>query len=135
MSDSPIGPDWWQASDGKWYPPQGQRATELVPPGGGSGIPRTSGMAVTSLVLGIVSLFSCLPAGIGGLITGIMAKRSITNSAGAEKGEGMAVGGIVTSLIGILLWGVVVLAIVATTFLGTSAESKFSSVGSVISGY
>ena len=22
MSDIPQAPDWWQASDGKWYPPQ-----------------------------------------------------------------------------------------------------------------
>lgn len=22
MSDAPQGPGWWQASDGKWYPPQ-----------------------------------------------------------------------------------------------------------------
>lgn len=21
MSDTPRGPNWWQASDGKWYPP------------------------------------------------------------------------------------------------------------------
>lgn len=24
MSDTPQGPGWWQASDGKWYPPQEQ---------------------------------------------------------------------------------------------------------------
>lgn len=22
MTDAPLGPSWWQASDGKWYPPQ-----------------------------------------------------------------------------------------------------------------
>jgi len=31
MSDSPQGPGWWQASDGKWYPP------EQAPGGGGGG--------------------------------------------------------------------------------------------------
>ena len=30
MSDSPQGPGWWQASDGKWYPP------EQAPGGGAS---------------------------------------------------------------------------------------------------
>lgn len=30
MSDSPQGPGWWQASDGKWYPPESA-------PGGGAG--------------------------------------------------------------------------------------------------
>jgi hypothetical protein len=23
VSDQPLGPGWWQASDGKFYPPQG----------------------------------------------------------------------------------------------------------------
>ena len=30
MSDTSQGPGWWQASDGKWYPPE-------QAPGGGSG--------------------------------------------------------------------------------------------------
>lgn len=29
MSDNPLGPDWWLASDGKWYPPTSR-------PGGGA---------------------------------------------------------------------------------------------------
>lgn len=28
MSDHPRGPDWWQASDGMWYPPQGPTAPQ-----------------------------------------------------------------------------------------------------------
>ena len=31
MSDSPAGPDWWLASDGKWYPPTSQPGS--APPG------------------------------------------------------------------------------------------------------
>ena len=27
MSDAPQGPGWWQASDGKWYPPDDSAAT------------------------------------------------------------------------------------------------------------
>src|SRR3954449_8349291 len=30
MSEQSGGPGWWQASDGKWYPPQ--QATPAVPP-------------------------------------------------------------------------------------------------------
>ena len=36
MSDAPTGPDWWQASDGKWYPPPHPGAdapTEAIPAG------------------------------------------------------------------------------------------------------
>ena len=36
MSDQAQGPGWWQASDGKWYPPQEQAATTGdQPPGPG----------------------------------------------------------------------------------------------------
>src|ERR1035437_6185112 len=90
MSDTSQGPDWWIASDGKWYPPE-QHPDHRVPsstpppdsapnmtqpapiapsspmppasplpppvpaPIGYPGVPqKTNGMAVTSLVLGIV---------------------------------------------------------------------------------
>ena len=38
MSDNPQGPDWWQASDGAWYPPelhpsrQGDASAHAAPP-------------------------------------------------------------------------------------------------------
>ncbi|MBI2705440.1 MAG: hypothetical protein HYX32_09150 [Actinobacteria bacterium] len=37
MSDSPQGPGWWQASDGKWYPPEQAPGAQQpgVPVGGG----------------------------------------------------------------------------------------------------
>ncbi len=33
MSDSPQGPGWWQASDGKWYPPEQASAANPTPAG------------------------------------------------------------------------------------------------------
>ncbi len=44
MSDVQQQPDWWQASDGRWYPPQGQAAPAPVQsappwPGGAQGPP------------------------------------------------------------------------------------------------
>lgn len=52
MSDSSQGPGWWQASDGRWYPPQEpadtpttqQPPTYEQPPGGGIG---TGTVAIT----------------------------------------------------------------------------------------
>src|SRR5271155_1744734 len=32
MSDVSNGPGWWQASDGKWYPPQEQPSSEAPTP-------------------------------------------------------------------------------------------------------
>ncbi len=49
MSDASQGPGWYQAADGKWYPPQ---------PGAPGMItaPKTSGLAITSLITGVLSL-------------------------------------------------------------------------------
>ncbi|MBA3281783.1 MAG: RDD family protein, partial [Acidimicrobiia bacterium] len=38
MSDTSQGPGWWQASDGKWYPPE-QAAPGASAPGPGAGSP------------------------------------------------------------------------------------------------
>ncbi|MEY2450780.1 MAG: hypothetical protein QOD92_354 [Acidimicrobiaceae bacterium] len=35
MSAQPQGPGWWQASDGNWYPPQGDAAPAYAAPSGG----------------------------------------------------------------------------------------------------
>lgn len=32
MSDSPLGPEWWMASDGRWYPPESQSVRIPTPP-------------------------------------------------------------------------------------------------------
>lgn len=37
MSDTPQGPGWWQASDGKWYPPEQAPGTGGAAGGGGTG--------------------------------------------------------------------------------------------------
>ncbi|MGN6695131.1 MAG: DUF4190 domain-containing protein [Aquihabitans sp.] len=36
MSDAPQGPGWWQASDGKWYPPTAKPGTPRPPTARGS---------------------------------------------------------------------------------------------------
>lgn len=126
MSDAPQGPGWWQAADGKYYPPAGPEIGPVA-------APRTSGLAITSLVTGILSIVLCPGLGIVGLVTGFMAKRRIRESNGEETGDGLATGGIVTSIVGlVLIGGVILVAILAVTFLGTAASSKFSSVGTAI---
>jgi len=37
MSDTSQGPGWWQASDGKWYPPEQAPGAAPQPAGGGGG--------------------------------------------------------------------------------------------------
>jgi prepilin-type processing-associated H-X9-DG protein len=58
---------------------------------------KTSGLAITSLVLGICGLFTCGVTALVGLILGIVAMTKIKNSAGALKGNGVAIAGICVS--------------------------------------
>lgn len=57
MSDYSQGPGWWQASDGKWYPPQGGAPQAPPPYGQAYGAPVQDSKAQAAFVLGIVSLF------------------------------------------------------------------------------
>ena len=86
-------------------------------------------MAVAALVCGIASLVFCPLTAIPGLITGVKARGAIARSEGLEGGDGLALAGIITSVVGLALVGVAVLAIVAVTLLGRPATSNFSVVG------
>jgi len=81
---------------------------ETIPPiSGNPSQPRTSGLAIWSLVLGILSLtcFSILSA-IPGVICGHKALSKIKLSGGALTGQGLAIAGLVTGYLGIL-WAVI----------------------------
>jgi len=72
--------------------------------------PKTNGMAVASLVLGIVSWIPFLWIGfIPGLILGFVGKSQIDRSGGEQGGGGLAVAGIVLGLIGSAILGLFVL--------------------------
>lgn len=51
MSDAPQSPGWWQASDGKWYPPEThpdyQRSTLPPPPTSVGGVIEATGVTGT----------------------------------------------------------------------------------------
>lgn len=64
-----------------------------------SAAPQTSGMAITSLVLGCVSFFCWIFTGLPAVILGILALRQINRSNGTIKGDGLAIGGIVTGAV------------------------------------
>lgn len=58
---------------------------------------KTSGLAVASLVCGLLGLLTCGLGAIVGLILGIVGLMRIRQSGGALGGEGLAVAGIVVS--------------------------------------
>ena len=76
---------------------------------------QTNGMAVASLVLGIVSLAcsQCITA-IPGVIFGHIALKQIRESGGTQTGRGLAIAGLVTGYVslGILVVVVIVYAII-----------------------
>lgn len=76
---------------------------------------QTNGLAITSLILGVVSLFlllfSALPVmgilsvacGIGAFVCGLIGMKKIDSSNGAQGGKGIAIAGVVCGLIGAVL--------------------------------
>jgi prepilin-type processing-associated H-X9-DG protein len=80
---------------------------------------KTSRMAITSLVLGILGLATCGVTGVIGLILGIVAMTSIRKNAGRLRGSGIALAGTIISACSILI-----LPIMAAMFLPAIAKAK-----------
>ncbi|MGW5159554.1 DUF4190 domain-containing protein [Nonomuraea wenchangensis] len=125
-----------QPQSGAGYGQQ-QYAYGQMPPSGAYGYnpygappppPRpTNGMAVASLVLGIVGMISCGLTSIVGVILGHIALARIKRS--GEEGQGMAVAGLVTSYVMVvinvllLIWfGGMILSIIG---LGAAASTSY----------
>ena len=67
---------------------------------------KTSGLAIAALVLGIISLFSCGITAIPAIILGIIGYTKIEKSGGKLVGRDLAVIGIVISVVGLCLLGI-----------------------------
>ena len=127
MSDSSQGPGWWQASDGRWYPPSATPGTGPIPPGYGygpppgygypyganphgtaTGLPSVANLSLASMVLGIIAVIPCF-CGINqaialvGLPLGIVALTRINKGEADPKGKGQAIAGIALGGIAIAL--------------------------------
>ena len=140
MSDAPGGPDWWRASDGKWYPPESTPGTVPPPPplppppAWGDdihGVPdfsnqQTAGKATGSLVAAIASFVVCpIVAAIVSLVLAFQAKREIRESRGRLGGSGLATTSIVLSIINlVLIVPLMLLGIAIPTFLGARERAQ-----------
>lgn len=80
-------------------------APGYVPAPGPAAAP-TNGNAITGLIFGIISV-TCvcagLPVGAIGIVFSCIALSQINNNPG-QKGKGMAIAGLVLSIIGVLIW-------------------------------
>lgn len=117
MSDAPP-PGWWQASDGRWYPPESAPSQQppQPPPGQPPYVaaspygspyeapPQTASTATLSLVLSILSFVVCpVVLAIAGLITASKAANDIRASGGRLTGAGLVTASRVIAIINIVL--------------------------------
>lgn len=84
---------------------------------------KNNGYATASLVLGIFGLCCTRICAILAIIFGFIARKRIRESGGAEKGDGMALAGIIMGFIGL---GVMILAIVILFALLPEFVYRFS---------
>jgi hypothetical protein len=93
------------------------------PPGYGYPPPHrpTSGKAITGMVLGIVSIFFCylgVLIGPAAIIVSVLASRDIkAQPPGAVSGKGMATAGLVTGIVGTLIWAAIIALIVVAALV------------------
>ena len=114
------GPAYGQQQPYSGYPPQSYGGQD---PYGQP--PKTSGKATTSLALGVGSLvLFCVGflLGIPAIIVGMRARKEIRNSQGRLSGDGLALGGIITGVLGTLIGLAVVGLIIASLALGESLQ-------------
>ena len=94
-------------------PSPGQDLPPLYP------APQTNGLAIASLVLGIVSLACSVHiAAIPGVLFGHIALKEIRNSRGTQAGQGMAIAGLVTGYIALGMLAIALTAGIAFILLG-----------------
>lgn len=108
------------------YPPSGQYG------GYGHG-PTTNGKATAALVTGISSLVLswCCGLGVAGVVAivlGVKARNEIRASRGAQTGDGMALAGIITGAVAIVL-GLAALALVIFAIASGSADYNVDTSG------
>jgi hypothetical protein len=71
---------------------------------GAPGTSKTLGLAIASLVAGVLGLCTAGLGGIAGLILGVTALKRIGRSGGALRGRALAIAGLIVSTCTLLLW-------------------------------
>jgi hypothetical protein len=89
---------------------------------------KTSGLAVTSLVLGVLGVFTCGLTAVFGLVFGIVAMVKVSNSRGALRGGGIALAGVIVS--GIFLFMIPIYAAMLLPAL-SAAKQKAEAINCV----
>ncbi|MEO6052507.1 MAG: DUF4190 domain-containing protein [Chthoniobacterales bacterium] len=90
---------------------------------------KTSGLAITSLVIGLVSFMCCGLMGIAAVIFGHVARGKINRSEGAIEGSGLALAGLILGYINIVIFA---LAIVWSVKVGSSVQKYMPGVQNLV---
>ena len=96
--------------------------------------PRTNGLAIASLVLGIAQIFLCIIGGILALVFGYISRRQIDESGGTQGGRGMAIAGIILGWIGIGLGIAYIVVIVIAVIVSDDSNSRSALIQHALSG-
>jgi type II secretory pathway pseudopilin PulG len=96
---------WYEGAAG-WMPLSNLPVMATAPQLPSGVVPQTSGLAITSMVLGICSFLSCGITGIPAIICGHIARANIKRSQGQQTGDGFALAGLITGYLGTLIIGV-----------------------------
>jgi len=86
--------------------------------------PKTSGLAITSLILGIVGGCTFGLLSIVGLILGIVAAKKIKASGGTIAGRGLAIAGIIISIVTLIIGLVLAVAVGGGVLVGFTGLTK-----------
>lgn len=92
-----------------------------LPPSADFQKPKVSGLAIASLICGLLGFLTAGLSGIAAVITGHMAISAINKSGGALAGRGMSIAGLITGYLTILILPIAILAGLA---LPTIMKSK-----------
>ncbi|MDP4624890.1 MAG: DUF4190 domain-containing protein, partial [Akkermansiaceae bacterium] len=88
-----------------------------------TGIPQNSGLAITSMVLGILTFVACGLTAIPAVICGHMALGKIKRSQGTLAGRGFAITGLITGYLGFIVMIAAVAGLVAPIVLRASKKA------------
>jgi type II secretory pathway pseudopilin PulG len=91
----------------------------MVAPTAAAAPAKTSGLAISSLVLGVLGLFTCGATALVGLVLGIVAMVKIEKSKGQVGGKGLALAGTIVSGVFLLM-----LPVLAAMLLPALAKAK-----------
>lgn len=115
----PPGPNYPPPGPPGGYPGGYPGGPPPPPPQWGPSGAGTNGLAIASLVLGLLGLVLCGITAIPGLILGIIAINQINNSPVRQEGKGLAIAGTVISAI------VIVISLIGLAFLLSLDEDDF----------